>query len=57
MLKKNVTEFNKKPWKNNKNWENLIIPNNQKFHEFFNFTPKEEYLNCIFEREKKEQNF
>ncbi len=52
-----VTEFNKKPWKNNKNWENLIIPKNQKFHEFFNFTPKEEYLNCIFEREKKEYNY
>ena len=48
-----VTYFNKKPWKNNKEWKNLIIPKNKKFLEFFDFEPDKKYLNCVFEREKK----
>ena len=48
-----VTYFNKTPWKKNKNWENLIIPKNKKFLKFFNFNPNKKYLNCVFEREKK----
>tara|TARA_B110000444_G_scaffold260875_1_gene309672 strand:+ start:1696 stop:2559 length:864 start_codon:yes stop_codon:yes gene_type:complete len=50
---KDVTEYNKIPWKKNKNWENLIIPKNKEFLRFFNFEPKEQYLNCFFEREAK----
>jgi len=46
-----VTKYNKTPWKKNKNWENLIIPKNKEFLKFFNFEPKEQYLNCFFERE------
>ena len=49
-----VTYFNKKPWKKNIGWKNLIIPKNKKFLEFFNFEPDEKYLNCVFEREKKD---
>lgn len=48
-----VTYFNKKPWKTNKEWKNLIIPKNQSFLKFFNFEPDKKYLNCFFEREKK----
>ena len=40
-----VTYYNKKPWKKNKKWENLIIPKNKKFLEFFNFNPDKKYLN------------
>ena len=50
---KDVTRFNKKPWKNNKEWKNLIIPKNKKFLDFFNFEPDKKYLNCFFEREEK----
>jgi len=48
-----VTYFNKKPWKDNKEWKNLIIPKNESFLKFFNFEPDKKYLNCFFEREKK----
>ena len=48
-----VTLFNQKPWKNNKEWKNLIIPKNKKFLDFFDFEPDEKYLNCVFEREEK----
>ena len=48
-----VTRFNKKPWKNNKEWKNLIIPKNKKFLDFFDFEPDKKYLNCFFEREEK----
>lgn len=48
---KDVTKYNKTPWKRNKNWENLIIPKNKEFLRFFNFEPKEQYLKCFFERE------
>ncbi len=48
-----VTYFNKKPWKDNKEWKNLIIPKNDSFLKFFNFEPDKKYLNCFFEREKK----
>ena len=48
-----VTLFNQKPWKNNKEWKNLIIPKNKKFLDFFNFEPDKKYLNCVFEREEK----
>ena len=48
-----VTYFNKKPWKDNKEWKNLIIPKNESFLKFFNFDPDKKYLNCFFEREKK----
>ena len=48
-----VTYFNKKPWKNNKEWKNLIIPKNESFLKFFNFEPDKKHLNCFFEREKK----
>ena len=48
-----VTLFNQKPWKNNKDWKNLIIPKNEKFLDFFNFEPDKEHLNCVFEREEK----
>ena len=47
-----VTLFNQKPWKNNKEWKNLIIPKNKSFLKFFNIELKKEYLNCFFEREK-----
>ena len=50
---KDVTLFNKKPWKKNKEWKNLIIPKNKKFLDFFDFEPDKKYLNCVFEREKK----
>ena len=50
---KDVTRFNKKPWKNNKEWKNLIIPKNKKFLDFFDFEPDKKYLNCVFEREEK----
>ena len=50
---KDVTTYNKTPWKKNKNWENLIIPKNKEFLRFFNFEPNEQYLNCFFEREVK----
>ena len=50
---KDVTYFNKKPWKNNKKWENLIIPKNKKFSDFFDFKPDKKHLNCFFEREEK----
>ena len=50
---KDVTLFNKKPWKNNKEWKNLIIPKNKKFLDFFNFEPDKKHLNCVFEREEK----
>ena len=50
---KDVTHFNKKPWKNNKEWKNLIIPKNKKFLDFFDFEPDKKYLNCVFEREEK----
>ena len=49
-----VTYFNKKPWKDNKEWKNLIIPKNESFLKFFNFEPDKKYLNCFFEREKKD---
>ena len=48
-----VTYFNKKPWKNNKKWKNLIIPKNESFLKFFNFEPDKKHLNYFFEREKK----
>ena len=48
-----VTLFNRKPWKNNKEWKNLIIPKNKKFLDFFDFEPDKKYLNCFFEREEK----
>ena len=48
-----VTYFNKKPWKTNKEWKNLIIPKNESFLKFFNFEPDKKHLNCFFEREKK----
>jgi len=48
-----VTLFNRKPWKNNKEWKNLIIPKNKKFLDFFDFKPDKKYLNCFFEREEK----
>ena len=48
-----VTYFNKKPWKDNKEWKNLIIPKNESFLKFFNFDPDKKYLNCFFERAKK----
>ena len=48
-----VTYFNKKPWKTNKEWKNLIIPKNESFLKFFNFEPNNKYLNCFFERAKK----
>ena len=48
-----VTYFNKKTWKDNKQWKNLIIPKNESFLKFFNFEPEKKYLNCFFEREKK----
>ena len=48
-----VTLFNQKPWKNNKEWKNLIIPKNKKFLDFFDFEPDKKYLNCVFEREEK----
>ena len=48
-----VTYFNNKPWKDNKEWKNLIIPKNETFLKFFNFEPDKKYLNCFFEREKK----
>lgn len=47
-----VTYFNKKPWKTNKEWKNLIIPKNESFLKFFNFEPDKKYLNCFFERKK-----
>ena len=50
---KDVTLFNKKPWKKNKEWKNLIIPKNKKFLDFFDFEPDKKYLNCVFEREEK----
>ena len=50
---KDVTYFNKKPWKNNKAWKNLIIPKNKKFLKFFKFKPDKKHLNCVFEREEK----
>ena len=50
---KDVTHFNQKHWKKNKKWKNLIIPKNKKFLEFFDFEPDKKYLNCVFEREKK----
>ena len=48
-----VTYFNKKPWKKDKEWKNLIIPKNKSFLNFFNFEPEKNHLNCVFEREKK----
>ena len=48
-----VTLFNTNPWKNNKKWENLIIPKNRKFTKFFKFKPDKKHLNCFFEREEK----
>ncbi len=48
-----VTYFNKKPWKKDKEWKNLIIPKNKSFLKFFNSELKKEHLNCFFEREKK----
>ena len=50
---KDVTRFNKKPWKNNKEWKNLIIPKNKNFLDFFDFEHDKKYLNCVFEREEK----
>ena len=47
-----VTYFNKKPWKTNKEWKNLIIPKNESFLKFFNFEPDKKHLNCFFERKK-----
>ena len=37
--------------------EKLIIPENEKFQEWFKLEPEEKYLNCIFEREKKQYKF
>ena len=48
-----VTTHTSNPWKKNKRYENLIIPKNKEFFEFFNFEPDEKYLSCVFEREKK----
>ena len=48
-----VTTHTSNPWKKNKRYENLIIPKNKEFLEFFNFKPDEKYLSCVFEREKK----
>ena len=48
-----VTYFNDEPWKDNKEWKNLIIPKNESFLKFFNFEPDNKYLNCFFERAKK----
>ena len=48
-----VTTHTSNPWKKNKRYENLIIPKNKEFSEFFNFKPDEKYLSCVFEREKK----
>ena len=42
-----LTTHDKTPWKKNKNWENLIIPKNKEFLRFFNFEPKEQYLDCF----------
>ena len=37
------------------NNEHLIIPKqNMAFNKWFDFEPEEKYLNCIFEREKKD---
>ena len=51
---KDVTAHTTEFWKKNKKYENLIVPKNKKFLEFFNFEPDEKYLNCVFEREKKD---
>ena len=48
-----VTTHTSNPWKKNKRYENLIIPKNKEFFEFFNFEPDKKYLSCVFEREKK----
>ena len=48
-----VTKHNKKYWKGDKQWKNLIIPKNRKFMKFYSFTPNKKYLNCFFEREEK----
>ncbi len=42
----------------NKNKDNLIIPKkNEKFTEWFKLKPDAKYLNCIFEREKKDYKY
>ena len=53
---KDVTHKNKLPWKKDKKYENLIIPKNKKFLEFYNFKPDEKYLNCVvYERGKRHE--
>ena len=42
MLLKNIAYLEK-----NKKYENLIIPKNKEFLEFYNFKPDKKYLNCV----------
>lgn len=47
LWEEDVTYANKHPWKNNKQYKNLIIPKNKAFLEFYNFEPDKKYLNCV----------